>query len=266
MAKRIAFIGAGNMGGALIKGFLQKREVEPENLIVYDKDAEKSQALAEETGVHLAEKLEELVEGVDVLFLAVKPQDLDDVLDEIAPIVDGVLIVSIAAGVSTRHIEGKTGGKRVIRVMPNTPALVYEMAAGYCLGENATGEDESLVSDLLSSIGIAHRVGENLMDAVTGLSGSGPAYIYLIVKALRDAGIEQGLPEEVASDLAAQTVKGASEMILSKTGEPDALIEAVKSPGGTTIEAMKVLEQSDIYETIKKAVAAATERSKELSG
>jgi pyrroline-5-carboxylate reductase len=216
-------------------------------------------------GVSAVKDNRALAGGSGVVFLCIKPQNMAAVLDEVASACSGKLVVSIAAGVTTKFIEKKLSGARVVRVMPNTPALVGELAGGYCLGKTAGRRDGVLVGGLLSSLGVAVEVPESLMDAVTGLSGSGPAYYYYIIDAFAKAGVKQGLSEKDALALAAKTAKGAAEMLLASGKTPKELIEAVCSPGGTTIEGMKVLEASDIGSVLLNAVSAATEKSRKLS-
>jgi pyrroline-5-carboxylate reductase len=265
MAKQIGFIGAGNMGSALIKGFLSQRAVEPENVYACDKDEEKVKKLSEETGVHYTLNSLELLDEVEVLFIAVKPQDVEHLLAQIGSKIKNILLVSVAAGIPTSYIEARAPEARVIRVMPNMPAAVYEMAAAYSLGASATKDDEAVLEELLKKTGICYKVDEGLMDSVTGLSGSGPAYAYYIIKALAEGGVQQGLPEDVALNLAVQTVKGAAVMVENTHKTPQQLIDEVTSPGGTTIEGLKVLDEYKVNEALKKAVDAATQKSRELS-
>lgn len=257
---RVGFIGVGRMGQALIKGFLSKGMLQKDEVLAYDLDMSKLKEL------DVASKYSafEVVENSDIVFLCVKPQDLDVVLDEIKDITGSRLVVSIAAGVTTKKIESRLREARVIRVMPNTPAVIYEMAAAYCLGKRASEEDSMYVGNLLNSIGVVFRVEEPLMDVVTGLSGSGPAYVYYVIKALADAGVQQGLSEKASLNLVLQTVRGAVDMVIVTKKEPEQLIDEVKSPGGTTVEALKTLDDMNVDESFKKAVDAATRRSKEL--
>ncbi len=248
------------MGSALIKGFISKGLLKAENVRAFDKDYDRAHRL----GVNTEYSAFETVEKSDVVFLCVKPQDLDHVLSEIRDITGTRLVISIAAGITCERIESRLQEARVIRVMPNTPAVIYELAGAYCLGTRATEEDGMLVGKLLNSIGVAYRVPEDLMDAVTGVSGSGPAYIYYIIAAMIDAGIEQGLSEEVAESLVLQTVRGAADMVMLSKKEPSQLIEEVKSPGGTTIEGLKILDKLGVDQAFAKAIDAATKRSKEL--
>lgn len=243
----------------MLSGFVSRKVARLGDILACDKDADKLKKLKVKSA-----DAKTVVSKSDIIFLCVKPQNMKEVLDEIMDVAGKKLFVSVAAGVSTKFIESTLTDARVVRVMPNTPALVSEMAAGYALGSKATIKDAKDVEKLLSSVGIAVRLDEKDLDAVTGLSGSGPAYVYLFISALKDAGVEEGLSEDEALKLAAQTVKGAAEMILSGMGRPDELIENVKSPGGTTIEGLKALEARGFYETVKEAVRKAAGRSREL--
>ncbi|MCX6695612.1 MAG: pyrroline-5-carboxylate reductase [Candidatus Altiarchaeota archaeon] len=256
---KVGFIGVGRMGSALLDGFVGRRIVGRKDVLAFDKDAGKVNALK----VKFADA-KTVVSKSDVVFLCVKPQNMNEVLEGIKDVSEGKLFVSIAAGISTRTIESKLEDARVVRVMPNTPALVGEMAAGYALGSKADDRDGKLVEKFMDSVGACHRLEESLLDAVTGLSGSGPAYVYYFIKALADAGVKEGIPDDVALKLAAQTTKGAAEMILSGKGSPEKLIENVKSPGGTTIEGMKALEEMKFHDAIFEAVKRASARSREL--
>lgn len=250
------------MGQALVKAFLSSRMVEAEDVYVSDLNADVLKSLSEETGVHTSLDPSEFLEGVDVLFLAVKPQDMMGLLSDIGEHIKDCLLVSVAAGVSTESIEKRVEAGRVIRVMPNMPVLVSEAAAGYCLGESALDDDEAVIQDLFGAVGVCVKVEEELMDAVTGLSGSGPAYVYYFIKALAAGGVKQGLPEETALALATQTVRGAADLLKSEDKSPAELIDEVASPGGTTIEALKVFDEKQMEETIVEAVSAASDKAK----
>jgi pyrroline-5-carboxylate reductase len=257
---RVGFIGIGRMGQALMMGFITKGLLAKDDVLAYDIDLSKPKKL----GVQTKYSAFEVVENSDAVFICVKPKDFDNVLDEIKDICGSRLVVSIAAGVTTKYIESRLHEARVVRVMPNTPALVYELAAAYCLGARTSEEDAEFVGGLLNSIGVAFRVEENLMDAVTGLSGSGPAYIYYVIKALTDAGVKQGLSEQASLNLVLQTVRGAVDMVVVSNRDPVDLMEEVKSPGGTTIEGLKVLDDMGVDEAFIKAVDAAAQKSRKL--
>ncbi len=259
---KIGLIGCGNLGSSLLRGLLKTGAVNAKELVVADIDEKKLETMRK-LGAETTKDAKRAAEA-DVIFIAVKPDLVGKILDEIREVSKGKLIVSVAAGVSTRFIEDRTDA-RVIRVMPNICALTAEMASCFCLGTKASEDDRELVEELLSSLGVTFKVGEQMMDAVTGLSGSGPAYFYLVIKALREVGIELGLPEDVALKLAAQTAKGAGEMVLRSGRALDELIDMVCSPKGTTIEGIKVLRDRRVPESFKEAVKAAARRSKELS-
>lgn len=203
----------------------------------------------------------------DVILLCTKPADVVSALKQISAAVKGkpVLVISIAAGVSLHTLESAAEGNlRLVRAMPNTPALVRKGAAAYCLGSRATQADGALTENLLGSVGLAIQVPERLMDAVTGLSGSGPAYVYLMIEALADGGVHEGLPRADALQLAAQTVIGAATMVLETGLHPAVLKDMVTSPGGTTIAGLRALEQGNLRASVINAVHAASSRSKEL--
>ncbi|MFH1126217.1 MAG: pyrroline-5-carboxylate reductase [Candidatus Altiarchaeota archaeon] len=263
MSEKVGFIGAGRMGSALMGGLLKAGMAPKNKVMVYDKDQGRLNA-AKKLGIKTAKNNRDLVANSEVIFIAVKPKDIKQLLDEIKEVSDGKLFVSIAAGVRIKKLEEKLKG-RVIRVMPNTPCILYEGASAFCLGKKATKKDSEKVKKILGSLGVVIQVREDLIDAVTGLSGSGPAYIYLVIKALAEAGVKEGLEEKVALKLAAQTAKGAAEMVLKTGKTPQQLIDDVCSPGGTTIEGIKVLEGKKVAEAFKQAVKAAAKRSRELS-
>ncbi|MDO8682793.1 MAG: pyrroline-5-carboxylate reductase [Armatimonadota bacterium] len=263
---KLAVIGAGSMGCALVRGFIEKGVFAASNVFVADTDGSKRRATASELGVGEAFNNIEAVKAAETIIIAVKPNDVGAVLNEISDVITpSQLIVSIAAGVSIHTIELSLHvGTPVVRVMPNTPALVGAGASAFALGTNARSEHADRVSEMLSAVGIALQVPEKLLDAVTGLSGSGPAYVYIMIEALADAGVSVGLPRQVASSLAAQTVLGAAKMVVETCEHPAALRDAVASPGGTTIAGIAALERSGFRAAIINAVQAATNRSKEL--
>jgi len=264
--KRIGFIGAGRMAQALAEGFLQKGVVTPDFLMASDISAPVRERFRAATGAAVIADNLEVVRQQEVIFLAVKPQAMNDLLRELAGRVSpDQLIVSIAAGISLAKMESALGTNcRVVRVMPNTPCLVGQGAAGYALGTRATEGDGKLVGELLSAVGVAVRVEERLMDAVTALSGSGPAFAYLMIEVMADAGVRHGLPRDTARLLAAQTLKGAAEMVLVTGSPPAVLKEQVTSPGGTTIAGLVAMESAGFRGAVFAAVQAAAERSAQL--
>jgi len=263
---RIGFLGAGRMATALAAGFVQSRITTADRISASDVSAEALQKLCAETAARAAASNVDLVDNADVVFLAVKPQHVGDVLREIRDVLTGShLLVSIAAGVSLASLAAEIGGdKRIIRVMPNTPCLVGAGASAFAAGPHATAADVTLVQTLLSTVGLVFPLDESLLDAVTGLSGSGPAYVFQIIEALSDGGVRAGLPRQVATQLAAQTLLGAAKMVLESGEHPAALKDAVASPGGTTIAGLHALERGGLRAALIDAVHAATLRSAEL--
>jgi len=264
---KIGFIGAGQMATALARGFVASQETnDGPTISFFDPSSEACDRFSNSiSAATLLADAQQVVTSADIVFLAVKPQILPSVLDSIAAVVTlDVLLVSIAAGVRLDVICGRTGSDRVIRVMPNTPCLISQAATAFSPAQGATDTDCTTVQNLLDSVGITYQLSENCLDAVTGLSGSGPAYIYTVVQALCAGGVAMGLPDDVALQLAAQTAKGAAEMIQHTDLPPQQLIDQVTSPGGTTLAGLKVMHDADISATIIKAVQAATQRSIEL--
>ena len=265
--KTIGFIGGGNMAEALIKGLLAGG-TPAATLIVAEPHAERRTFLAEHYGVKCTEDSSALITGSDVIILAIKPQVADKVLREIGTAAtEEKLIISIMAGVKIAAIERAFPGEvRVVRVMPNTPALVLEASSAIAPGAYATAQDISLARCIFELVGRAGIVEEKLMDAVTGLSGSGPAYVLTFIEALSDAGVKNGLPRDIATGLAAQTVFGTAKLLLQTHEHPAILRDKVTSPGGTTIAGLYALEKEGFRGTLMNAVDAATARSRELGG
>lgn len=247
----------------MIRGLLGANLLKGKEIVASDADENRLKELRE-LGVEVTGDNRKVARLCDVIFIAVKPDVVGDVLGEIREFSGGKLLVSVAAGVSAKFVEGRTDA-RVIRAMPNICCLVGEMASCFSLGTKASKEDRKLIEKLLGGLGETMEVKEEMMDAITGLSGSGPAYFYLVIKALQEAGVELGLPEDVALRLAAQTAKGAGEMALRSGRGLDELTRMVCSPKGTTVEGLKVLEGRRAFEAFKDAVKAAAKRSKELS-
>jgi pyrroline-5-carboxylate reductase len=262
----IGFLGTGKMATALAKGFIHAGLVSPRQVIGSDTVPNARVAFGKETGARVSTTNLGVAEFASVLILAVKPDQIDAVLGEIGGrFTPGQLLISIAAGVPTTKLEAALPARaRVIRVMPNTPALVGASASGYALGKAATRADGALALRLFSALGVAFQLKESLLDAVTGLSGSGPAYVYQFIEALSDGGVASGLPRDVATKLAAQTVLGAAKMVLETGQHPGALKDMVTSPGGTTIEGLHELEKGKLRGTVMSAVRAATEKSRKL--
>ncbi len=263
---KIGFLGAGKMATALAKGFVQAGLVTSAHIIASDLSEAAAAAFAKEVGARTTAFNPDVVRFADVLILAVKPDQIKGVLSEIHEhFTEKHLLISIAAGVTLAQLESGLGaGTRVVRVMPNTPALVGASASAFAKGRSALPTDSELTQKLLSSVGVAFPVKEALLDAVTGLSGSGPAYVYLFIEALSDGGVASGLPRDIATKLAAQTVLGAAKMVLETGLHPGALKDMVTSPGGTTIEGLHELEKGKLRGTVMSAVRAAAEKSKKL--
>lgn len=263
---KIGFLGAGKMATALARGFIQSRLCPVDRIVAFDPIEKARAQFSQETGASCLAGNQAVVQSSSILFLAVKPDQVETVLAEISSFLGpDHLVVSIAAGVPIRRMEEKLKRSiRVVRVMPNTPALVGASATAFALGTHATAADQELVSRLFSAVGVALAVKEPLLDAVTGLSGSGPAYAYLVIEALSDGGVAAGLPRDVATRLAAQTLLGAAKMVLETGQHPGALKDMVTSPGGTTIEGLHELEKGNLRGTLINAVRAATEKSRQL--
>lgn len=263
---KIGFLGAGKMAGALAKGFVRAGLVTARNLVASDPYPGARKQFAADTGAKTVATNLAVAQAAQVLFLATKPDQVPAVLADIAPaFTKNHLLISIAAGVPIARMDTILPAEaRIIRVMPNTPALLGAGAAGIAPGKNATPADAELAQKLLSAVGIALPVKESLLDAVTGLSGSGPAYVYQFIEALSDGGVASGLPRDVATKLAAQTVLGSAKMVLETGLHPGALKDQVTSPGGTTIEGLHELEKGRVRGAVISAVRAATDKSKKL--
>jgi pyrroline-5-carboxylate reductase len=259
---KVGFIGCGKMATALIDGVLKAGLFSAGSILVHDAIVEAAESLSKRTGVTIAPSNRDLGKSADVLLLCVKPTDARKALAELET--RGKLIISIVAGLPLKSLENAAPGNRFIRVMPNTPALIHQGAAAYAGGENASEADSALAEKFFKAVGKVFRVDESLLDAVTGLSGSGPAYIYLVIEALADAGARMGLPPDLSLQLAAQTAAGAAQMVIETGESPAKLRENVTSPGGTTLAGLKALENCSIRAAFLDAVRAATERSREL--
>ena len=261
---KLGFIGAGNMGGAIVRGLLAGGRVPRENLVFYDPDQARQAAMAK-LGVKAALGNSEVMHA-QVVVLAIKPQLLSAVLAGVKEFArSGHLVISIAAGVPLATLEAALPESRVIRAMPNTPAIVGAGITCLAPGGRATRDDVDLALELFQAVGQAVVVEEKMMDAVTGLSGSGPAYVALFIEALADGGVKAGLPRSLAHSMAVQTVLGSAKLCLEADLHPGRLKDMVASPAGTTIEGLHVLEQGGFRGLVISAVAAASARSKELA-
>ena len=264
--KRWGFIGAGKMASAMIRGMIRHGQP-PQSISASDSHPATRATLVGETGILSYPSNAEVVASSDVIVLAVKPQVMTEVMAELrSELTADHLIVSIAAGVSLRTLARGLGeDRRIVRVMPNTPAVVGEGAAGYCLGSAAIEGDEETVRGCLEAVGKAFLVPEPLLDAVTGVSGSGPAFVCLMIEALSDGGVRVGLPRELATTLAAQTLLGTAKMVLETGMHPGFLKDQVTSPAGTTIAGLHALERGGVRGALIDAVEAAYQRSIELA-
>ena len=262
---RLGFIGAGNMGEALLKGLIASGAATPAQILVSARRPERVAELAKQYGVRGASNVEVARES-DVLVLAVKPQILDQVLRGVSQEVrKEQLIVSVAAGVPIAAIERRLRGPtRIVRAMPNTPATVGAAATALALGEHATDDDLVVAKKIFDSVGITVVLEESQLDAATGLSGSGPAYLFLIIEALADAGVKVGLSRRHSLQLAAQTVLGSAKLLIESGQHPGLLKDGVTSPGGTAIAGLHTLEAGGLRNVLMNAVEAATRRSREL--
>jgi pyrroline-5-carboxylate reductase len=263
--KKIGFIGTGKMGEALIKGIIHARLVSSKNIYASDMDLAKLKILENELKINICKGNCDAVINSDVLIIAVKPPIVPAVLSEIKSSIKNQLIISIAAGVTIETYEKNLPPKtKVVRVMPNIAATVEEAASAISPGSAVTKEDTAIAASIFNAIGKTVQLQEHLMDAVTGLSGSGPAYIFMIIEALADGGVHEGLDRNTARLLAAQTVLGAAKMVLDGASHTAELKDMVTSPGGTTIRGLRVMEEQGVRIAMMNAVIAACERSKEL--
>lgn len=261
---RIGFIGGGRMAEAIIKGLLSSKNAKRESISVFDIDQKRLEHLKKDCEIKICRDNQEVVEASGVIILAIKPQVMSQVIRDLKVPRDR-LVISIAAGVRMDVLEKNFPGVPVIRAMPNNPAQVLAGISALSLGQRAKKEDLKKAQKIFSAVGEVVEVEERLMDAVTGLSGSGPAFIYLAIEALVEAGETLGINKGVAEKLAIQTVLGSAKTILKTGKKASELREMVTSPGGTTLEGLKILEEKNYKEALLSAVKAAARRSKELS-
>ena len=265
--KRLAVLGTGKLGGILLRAYLKQGLFAPKHVTATVKHGEKAAALAIELGVDVTTENRKAVQGADIVLLGVKPQVVGDVLKEIAPKVSTkTLVISVAASVPTSYIEQRLRGKvPVVRAMPNTPCVLGAGMTALCKGKFATRQHLEMATKFFDAVGRTVHVDEKHMDAVTGLSASGPAYIYIILESLAEAGVKVGLPRDVATLLAAQTTMGAARVVLETGDHPALLKDAVTTPAGCTIDGIMELEEGKLRVTLIKAVVKAVQRAKELA-
>lgn len=266
---KVGFIGTGNMGQAILRGYLKAYPARAAEVCVYNHHIEKAKALETELGVCPCLSLEELTDKGDMILLAVKPYHFDEVLPQVAAAADvsgNKLIVSIAAGITLDYMAGFfQEGTEIVRIMPNTPALVGEAMSSVSVNAHVTEGSRKAVLELFSAVGKAAVVEEKLIDAVIGVSGSSPAYVYMFIEALADGAVAQGMQRGQAYEFAAQAVLGAAKMVLDTGLHPGVLKDQVCSPGGTTIAAVQSLEESGMRAAVIKAVCQAAEKSRDMS-
>jgi pyrroline-5-carboxylate reductase len=265
--KRVAVLGAGKMGGILLKALLEKGLLSPKLTVATVQHEDRARSLAEKLGVSVITDNLAAVRGADIIFVCVKPQVVQDVMEQIRPeISDKQLIISVAASVPTSHIEKALSiDVAVVRAMPNTPCAIGCGMTGLSKGKFAQAQHVDMASALFNVVGKTVVVDEKLMDAVTALSASGPAYIYIILESLAEAGVKVGLPRDVATLLAAQTTLGAATVVLETGDHPALLKDAVTTPAGCTIDGIMELEEGKLRVTLIKAVVKAAQRAKELA-
>lgn len=264
ITKKIGIIGCGNMGGAILYGALKSGVLPKENAYVYDINP----AMMEKTkgwGVNLASDDEDVCKNADIILLAVKPQNAAEALKMCKNALDGKAMMSIVAGITVERLQNMIDkAPRILRIMPNTPAMVYEGAFALCSDNDFTEEELADARSIYEKIGVVEMIPEHLIDAVCGLSGGGPAYAAMFIEALSDGGVKQGLPRATAYRLAAQTCLGTAKMILEMGIHPGELKDMVTSPGGTTIEGCEALERGGMRAAVIDCINVATEKSKKL--
>lgn len=262
---KLGIIGLGKMGTALLQGILSSGLYQPDEIVGSDPYVKNNSSNKEYYNIKTMKDNTTVMKIADTIILAVKPQAMEIVSKEIAAYIKDKLIISIVAGITIESLRKLTDTARIIRVMPNTPALIGKGVSAFSSADNIIDIERNIVRDILRSVGEVVEVEEKLMDAVTGLSGSGPAYIYMVIEALADGGVLMGLPRDLAQKLAAQTVAGSAKMVLETGKHPGELKDGVTSPGGTTIKAVEVLEEKGLRSALIEAVKASAERSKELN-
>lgn len=266
MRHTIGFIGGGNMGGAMIGGLIKSELYAPEEVMVYDVYQPAADALREKFEVTIMNDVKALIRESQTIVLSVKPQVLPSVLKEVgSEVTKDKLIISIAAGITLERLEAMTSkDNKIVRVMPNTPALVGAGMAGVCTNINVSEAEKQEVLKIFKSFGEAELIPEKLIDAVVGVSGSSPAYVYMFIEALADGAVMEGMPRSQAYTFAAQAVLGSAKMVLDTKRHPGDLKDMVCSPGGTTIDAVKALEDNGFRATVMEAVHVAAEKNRNM--
>ena len=268
MINRIGMIGAGNMGSAILRGMVDANYVKPAQLIVYDVSKRRLNEISEDiSGILIAGDCIEVADSSDLIIIAVKPQFVQDVIDEMHEHLAGKAVLSIAAGWTVDMLERalRGTGASYLRVMPNTPALVGEGMTALCDNTTFSQEDFDYAKGIFDSVGKTRILPERLFDGVIAISGSSPAYVYMLIEAMADAGVREGLPRTYAYEMAAQSVLGSALMVLSSGTHPAALKDAVCSPGGTTIEAVEELERKGFRAAVMDAMKACADKSRQMS-
>ena len=268
MIRTIGMIGTGNMGTAILRGVVEAGVVKPTQLTAFDVSQRKLKSVCEEIpGLYAAMDCVEVADRSDLIILAVKPLYIQEVIDEIRPALNGKAVLSIAAGWTVQMLSNalKGTGATWLRVMPNTPALVGEGMTAICDDTTFSQGDFDFAKGIFDAVGKTRVLPERLFDGVTAISGSSPAYVYMMIEAMADAGVREGLPRSYAYEMAAQSVLGSALMVLSSGTHPAALKDAVCSPGGTTIEAVEVLERKGFRSAVMDAMKACADRSREMS-
>ncbi len=264
---KIGFIGCGNMAKAMIGGMIKSSLINPVNIVVSAKTEKTLENVKKEFGIKVTLDSKEVVESSNIIIVAVKPNLYDEVLKEIKPYIDNEkIIVTIAAGKSIKDVENVIGhNKKIIRTMPNTPALVNEGMTGICKNQNVEDDELSRVKTIFDSFGKSHIIEESLIDVVIGASGSSPAYAYMFIEAMADCAVSYGMKREMAYEFSAQALLGAAKMVLKTKTHPGELKDNVCSPGGTTIEGVKTLEEEGFRKAIIKGMSAVIEKSIKMS-
>ncbi len=267
MKHTIGFIGCGKMGQAILSGMIGRKGMDPSKILVSARTESTLEDLKTRFEIQGTTNNQEVAKRSDILFLAIKPNLYGEIIESIKDIVrESVIIVTVAAGIDTEYVREAFGREvKVVRTMPNTPSMVGEGMTPYCINRFITEEDQSVIENLLQSIGKCERISENLMDAIPAISGSSPAYVYMMIEAMADGGVKQGIPRDQAYKLAAQAILGAAKMVVETGRHPGALKDDVCTPGGATIEAVASLEKTGFRSSILMAMDECTNKIKFLS-